>query len=680
MKSNPEIEITFIIGEQKIDYESYKIHKSKLFFIKSNVEKYCQNKERCNLIAKLKKKEISPENSDYKVVTTIKLLSSSTPIYINKNQVYNEKILALGSKYFYTQIDKNEEGEINIMFNKGSGKIFAKIVEKNIVEDNPNWNRRIKLPEENSENLLEFDSIKGSLKYYSKNYNNCINGCELYILVKGNETTENENSFNEFSFNIDKKRNDIGENGVINLLLNNYIKGNMTKNIYKYYTFTINFDTKKISINFYTIYGRLYIKLWKGHIVNKENHDWELIRRSDGQNRLIISCNDEKIGKNTLKNISLSLGIIPSDSYISENNINTYYFLQIQTLHNDMIDYYYLQSERSIICDTNIYEYCYILLPIFEINDNQNTIIYASSLTNEENKINILSKFYTEDEIDNIPFSQKNDKFPTQKDCDQNSDGEKYLILDNNKINKNNYILLTIDANEKNNLIKIILSPPSNLLKTSLPPFTERLIYINHNQTVNFTILDNNNPSQNFSLNIKTILGIPELFLGENDYYSEIDGNYINEISPNFENPMRINNINNNKEESIILISYKQRGNYFDLIKNVNNEISFSLTEDLFPHNGFIDMKNRNIKINIHLYNIQFERGGISAIKNNLFNIYAMLIPDDGDTFDVPGNYLIYENFGIIDFKLNNGKLKNGDTLFILLLKEAMGILMNIKK
>lgn len=261
-----------------------------------------------------------------------------------------------------------------------------------------------------------------------------------------------------------------------------------------------------------------------------------------------------------------------------------------------------------------------------------------------------------------------------------NSDGDKYLLLDNNKINKNNYILLTIDANEKNNLIKIILSPPSNLLKTSLPPFTERLIYINHNQTVNFTILDNNNPSQNFSLNIKTILGIPELFFGENDYYSEIDGNYINEISPNFENPMRINNINNNKEESIILISYKQRGNYFDLIKNVNNEISFSLTEDLFPHNGFIDMKNRNIKINIHLYNIQFERGGISAIKNNLFNIYAMLIPDDGDTFDVPGNYLIYENFGIIDFKLNNGKLKNGDTLFILLLKEAMGILMNIKK
>jgi hypothetical protein len=117
------------------------------------------------------------------------------------------------------------------MFNKGSGKIFAKIVEKNIIEKNQNWNRRIHLPEEDSEDLLKFDSIKGSLKYYSNNYNNCINGCELYILVKGNETTEVPRVFNEFSFSIDKKRKDIEQNGVVNLNLNNYIKGNMTSRL-----------------------------------------------------------------------------------------------------------------------------------------------------------------------------------------------------------------------------------------------------------------------------------------------------------------------------------------------------------------------------------------------------------------------------------------------------------------
>ena len=82
----------------------------------------------------LEKKDSSSDKNIYLINTTIKLLSSSFPIYINKNQIYNEKMLASGLKYFYTKIDENEEGEINIIFNKGSGKIFAKIVENNFVE------------------------------------------------------------------------------------------------------------------------------------------------------------------------------------------------------------------------------------------------------------------------------------------------------------------------------------------------------------------------------------------------------------------------------------------------------------------------------------------------------------------------------------------------------------------
>ena len=682
---SPEVKLTIVIGEQKADYETHIIHKSKLFYIKSNIEKYCQNKNNCNLQIQLEKQDSSSENNTYIINTSVNLLSSSTPIYVNKNQVYNEKILASGEKYFYTKIDENEEGEINIMFNKGSGKIFAKIVENKIIEENPNWNRRIQLPEEKSENLLEFDCIKGSLKYYTKNYNNCANGCELYILVKGYENTENEyNEFNEFSFSIDKKRKDINENGVTNLILNNYIKGNLTKNIYKYYTFTIDFNIKKISINFYSTYGRLYIKLGKGHIANEKTHDWELIRKSDGYNRIIISCDDEKIGTKSLKDISFSLGIIPSDSYIDESNINTYYFLQVQTLHNDIIDYYYLQSERSIICNTNEYEYCYVLLPLSEIDDNRNTAIYASSITNEDNKINIITKFYAEDEIDNIPYTESlSDKFPTQYNADQNSKGEKYLLLDNNKIDQSNYVLLTIDANEKNNLIKIVVSPPSNLIRTSLPPFTERLIYINPNKKIDFTILDNNHPSQNYYLNVKTVAGIAELFLGENDYYSEIDGNYINEISPDYKNPMTINNGNSNEEPAIIIISFTQRRNdvkEYDLFKNINNEISFSLSENPFPQYGFVDMKDKNIIINIYFYDIIFSPYGRSRITQNLFNVYAMLLPDYEDTFDVPGNYLIYENVGIIDLKLNKGKLRDGGYYVYTFIEKSYGNDNNYKK
>ena len=658
---SPDLKITFIIEDQeKYNYDKYYIHKSKLIFIQSDIEKYCKINNICNIQMQIESLDSSSEQNYYTIYTMFHLENSLAPIYINKNQIYNEKILSLGSKYFYTSIDENEEGEINIMFNKGSGKIFAKIVEKNIIEKNQNWNRRIHLPEEDSEDLLKFDSIKGSLKYYSNNYNNCINGCELYILVKGNETTEVPRVFNEFSFSIDKKRKDIEQNGVINLLLNKYIKGNFTKNVYKYYTFTINFDIKKISINFYSYYGRLFIKLGKGHIANEQAYDWEFRGNSDSAHRLIISSEDPKIGKKSLKNISFSIGIVPSDSY-REDNMNSYYFLQVQTLHNDNVNYYYLESERSIICNTGDYEYCYVIIPLIDINIYRDTVIYASSLTNKENEINILSKYYFGNEIDNISYTESiAQKFPTEKNYEQSSEGKKYLLLDYAKMILNEYILLTIDVKEKNNLIKIILSPSSQIIKTSLPPFTERLIYINKNEKINFTILDDDHPSKNYCLNIKTLSGISELILGENDHYSEINGNYVNEISPYYKTPMQVNNVNDYNIPNILIISYTQGRDdgikEYDIIKNINNEISFSLTENPFPQHPHFGMKDKNIKMNIYFYDIEYKRYRLSQ---NLFNIDAMVLSDE-DVFDVVGNYLLYENIGLIDFKINNGKINNG--------------------
>ena len=305
------------------------------------------------------------------------------------------------------------------------------------------------------------------------------------------------------------------------------------------------------------------------------------------------------------------MGITQTNLYFSQDNINTYYFLQVQTLHNDIINYYYLHSERSILCNTYDHTYCYVLLPLSNLDDNQNIFIYASSRTNLDNKINILSKYYTEDEIDKIPYTESiSGKFPTKENCDQNSNGEKYLLLDNTKIITKNYILLTIDANSKYNLIKIIVSSSSNILETSLPPFTERLIWINPDQKKYFKILDTIRLSSNYILNIKTLKGISELILGENDYYEEIDGNYVNDISPDVNTPMKINNINSNKEPSAMIIYYSKRkgnNNEYNLYKNINNEISFSLTENPFPQFGFFEMIKKNIKINIFFYDIIFK-------------------------------------------------------------------------
>mgnify|MGYP006873017361 CR=1 FL=1 len=666
--SYPEIKITFIVGDQQSDYETHTIKKSKLFFIKSNVEKYCKNKnDICNLKINIEKVDSSKLSDTYKIYTTLQL-SSLSPVCIDKNQLYTEKILPMGSQYFYTQIDEYEEGEINIMFNKGSGKIFAKIVEKDNFEKNPNWNRRIELPTEESSDLLEVDYNRGSLKYFANSkYNNCTKGCELYILVKGNEIVDNESMLNDFSFSIDKKRKDIEQNGVVNLNLNNYVKGNMTKNVYKYYTFTIDFDIKKISINFYGQYGRAYIKLGKGHIANEQNYDWELIRK----NRLVISSNDEKIEKNSLKGLSFSIGITTLDTYmkLNDDNLNDYYFLQIQTLHDDEIDYYYLHSERSISCNTNSNNYCRIFIPLSNLNDNKDTLVYAQSTINDKNTINICAKFYSEDEFDKISYTESiSEKFPTNENNDQNSNNMKYLLLDNSKIVNNNYVLITIYSNEKSDIIKVILSPSSNLLRTSLPPLTERLMWVNYQQKINFTVLEDKYPSRKvYTMNLQTLTGTAELYLGENDYYPEIDGNYVNEISPDNKTPMKINNNNSNKEPIAMIISYSNTISTspfeYNVYKNTNNEISFSLSQIPSRQFQFFELNKNSIKMNIYFYDIQFKEYSRSYTDKNIFDIYAMVIPDSGDTFDIHGNYLIFEGLGVIDLMLNRGELIEGENL-----------------
>ena len=45
-------------------------------------------------------------------------IQNQSPIF--KNKAYSYNVLPNKSRYFYSQIDLNEKGEINIMFNKGT--------------------------------------------------------------------------------------------------------------------------------------------------------------------------------------------------------------------------------------------------------------------------------------------------------------------------------------------------------------------------------------------------------------------------------------------------------------------------------------------------------------------------------------------------------------------------------
>ena len=137
-----------------------------------------------NINIKLIKKY--PEKKYY--ITTNIMSSKMSPEYLNPNQKYSFKLRPSSSKYFYSPLSKDSKGFIKFSNLPNNVKVYAKIVEKNKVEQGYNWNKRVKLPEAGDGNLLP---IKDGLINYNNSITGiCNSGCEIYFHIKS-ETSLN---------------------------------------------------------------------------------------------------------------------------------------------------------------------------------------------------------------------------------------------------------------------------------------------------------------------------------------------------------------------------------------------------------------------------------------------------------------------------------------------------------
>ena len=554
----PNIVVTFKIANQEDNFQTYNISGDYTFYIKKkNISDYCPSKYyQCSLTIEINKIYENNEEIPYVIITNVHTSMTSVE-YIYKNQVYNRKLFPKGSLFFYTQIDKDEEGEVNFMFNSGNSRIFSKIVEKNKVEENYNWNRRVQLPDEFTQNLLKYDPLNNVIKYSSKDYNNCEKGCELYIHIKSQEKTEKKSALTEVSFSIDQKRNDIQENSVVEMNMNKYVKGTYEKNEYKYYTVTIPQDYFKISINLYSPYGKAYIKLGKGHICKKENATWE-INPVNNFGRVIINSTDETISKDSLKGVSFSIGIT-NISNLPEGDINDYlyYYLEIQGLYNNDKEYYHLNNDRSIICNTGTDNYCHILFNLNHYYNIDYTLLYASLLSeNSQDNINIYTKYYKTDDLKSKTYNESiQELFPTDTDYSQKSDGKNYLLLNSSLLSDefDNIILIRVECDNNNASIKLVVSGP-DVSKTLLPYNTEKLIYLYRDMKFYLPYDYNTNNELDFMINVKTLKGSGELAVKNGDTYSNMQGNYFIEIKHDSnEKAFEINY----SEDMIFIINYE---------------------------------------------------------------------------------------------------------------------------
>ena len=649
LTSKPNVEVVFKLQNQNDNFETHTITKDSSFFIpKKNIEQYCPEIfYQCSLKIEINKQENYEENKFYTIYTNVHSSQNSLE-YVTKNKLFNYKLKPYDKKYFYTQVDAGEQGEINFIFNKGNGIIYASLVEKSDEKKN-------KIPDFQT-SLLYYDHLNNIIKYDAKDKNNCARGCELYFMVENKENSDNYLS--EVSFSINKKwKDNNAENGIIEMTLNKYIKGTFKKDEYKYYTITIPYDYQKISINLYSNKGKAYIKEGKFNFCKKEDHSWEL-SSNGGFERIVIDAN-EHLKVNSLKGVSFSIGITHDESYEIKDDDNLFYYLEIQGLYNDENPFYHITSERSIICNTNNNLYCNGILYIDSNHNNNKSLISAVP---NLGKATIYAKVIAASEFEQITYDQSiQDMFPTNEKYEQKSEENNYIFI-NTENTKDVYILLTIYSDQKNDKIQL-LSNGFDSKKILIPYGTEKLVDVNQNIEVTFPYDYEASDNSDYIINIKSIKGRHDALIKGDRILYNIDGNYYVRVKYNETFYIFKDELNSENEAIIISCEPKKTENNFKLEKNIKNEIILLTQKNLqefFPQNTYIEITSP-LKVEIYFHDIVYR----SLDSEDKFKIKAKIKNSKGVIVEeeIYTEYLLKEKTAIV--KITEEEIKTDDRYYL---------------
>ena len=241
-------------GRQAV-YKKETLYRSTIFNVDEWYRNFCINNTQCNVIIKLSKAQddtqVIPLSFWFRYKSEFE-----QPIYIFKNNQYTNYGYVSSNNVFYTDISKEEEGEVNIYLKTGGSYVYAKIVTKEFQEKGGKWNGRINYPIENSEGLLKYNDVLGKITYTKEDTAKCTNECELYInIVDIDELYDDKITTEPIVLIYSLYVNQLNE-------IVNFGKGIIINiNEYKYYSIEISADTENIVINYHSNYVYMYINI-----------------------------------------------------------------------------------------------------------------------------------------------------------------------------------------------------------------------------------------------------------------------------------------------------------------------------------------------------------------------------------------------------------------------------------
>ena len=635
-----------------------------IFITKEQLEERCLNNEACKFDVLI---ELVNTEKERRVITTIYQVNGA-PIYLEKNAIRQDILLSSIKKKYYMDIGKNDEGDITIDYIRGSGYIYATIVDKNhpILMQNPEWRGIYRFPRD-IVTSLSYDTYLKEIQLTKIDTRNCDDGCYLLITV--------ENSVFDPSILIDgnsklipyrititprilqKEEDETSEYLIpkVRMSVNQFVIGNIlntTDKISTYYQVRLPYESDYVIFDWQADKPSLFIDIGIDRpSIEEGQHDF--VFKSVGHDTVYKLSKEEIIKKlaerqltiTSIRNLQLTLGIWTDtiDTLYTSVYAFKIFMPPVYTGAYDRrtIEIIHIRSDQKVQCQPSLLDdgktFSCLFAVIFDDGDIDKRLVVYPRAQLENLQVSFSGSLVEAENIErnDMDFIVNEMK---KEHKDFTSKNSKYLYIE--KIDRNYCLLFSVDI-DRNSTIEVL---------SSIYTYDENQIFVPNPSTPQVfsigerRILFNFETTKNLLINIVGINGAGVFYweLEEEKnikYYMDGFEDRLTLTSGVYERSLKLSNLacqsatftgfQPDNAGFVFYISFYPRNSFYniDQVKvGRSTEINYRQTE--FPLNFFARLTDKDIAISFTFYNYFMEKDKLLEYDGPMFDIWGKVISE----------------------------------------------------
>jgi len=470
-----KFKVKIFFRDSEYDHQMVYSESTVIYIHNSWIQNSCREGELCTITVELEKLEAF-QNNYPQIETTIKQIMNE-PYYLPRGIVKNDFIDGNSSLYLYTDVGKSD-GYITINFFRGSGFIFARVVQIYQENEEPeaNW-RKYRFPSTiNEPGSLKFDFFSKKILFTEEDTKRCEHGCYILISIKTSiiQPDLQDEDFQFFTLLVDFSPKTYSQAGIVQKSIDinhdEYVIGSLyekddieNKGIYEYYHIECPFDDAEgLEIEWQSDTAELYINVESPN-PTLNDHKLEFTGRKD--TNIYFSkkelLDDEDF---TLKYTHIYLGVYTK--YYDSRGLTIYSF-KVHFFSGEL-NIYKINDDQKTICKPIFYkenEYRCLFMIIYDKTQYFNDLLAYAKSQAPSATIDMYADFVDNELYNSFNVSELKKLIPEEGKA-------KYST----KVTKTNFIFFEYGSVLQNAFVSVISDSPEPIeFYTSFKTFEDRL-------------------------------------------------------------------------------------------------------------------------------------------------------------------------------------------------------------